>query len=121
MKIVFSFLLMINLFFVNAQSKTKFEAGSFIVENSISEEVKKAKTILFVFNGEFDRQPPKSDVEKYLKKYFKNTNYKVAFTYWNLRKNKFTKPELKTADFDIACLLSFENLNPTCSNISKIS
>jgi hypothetical protein len=101
--------MVLSFIFVNAQSKTVFEAGSFIVHNSISEEVKNAKTILFVISGEFDNRPPKATFEKRLKRIFENANLNVTLVYWNFQLNQLSNPNIKTTDFDVAILLSQGN------------
>ena len=97
-----------------SQEQNKFKEGAFLVANELSEEVKNANTILFVFHGEFDVYPPKATLEKYLKRRFKKSKFKVDFVYWDLKKNELTNPNMKASDHDIACLLAFDsgkNLN----------
>jgi hypothetical protein len=112
------YLLMVSMVFfsvkVFAQEPVKFKEGAFLIANELSEEVKKANTILFVFHGEFDVYPPNATIEKYLKKRFKKSKFKVDFVYWDNKKKELTNPNIKTSDYDIACLLAFDygkNLN----------
>lgn len=108
MKKLFFYFVVFSCFTLNAQDKQKFKAGAFLKENSLKPEVKTAKSILIVLEGGFDTTPPKATIEKHLVKLFKKAKMNVTITYWDPKIKEFTNPDLKTADFEMACLLSFK-------------
>uniref|UniRef100_UPI00404B5FFC hypothetical protein n=1 Tax=Flavobacterium sp. TaxID=239 RepID=UPI00404B5FFC len=91
-----------------SQTKDEFIPGAYLVENNLHEDVKSAKSILIVFYGEFDVYPPKSTLEKKLSKLFRKAKMNVTFTYWDAKNNALTNPDIKTSDYEVACLFSFK-------------
>jgi hypothetical protein len=92
-----------------SQEKEIFKPGVLLTENLITDELKNAKSILFVFDVVGCEANFYNDLTEHLEKRFKKSDIKIGFNYdiyTNVEKEKIPKKKFLNQEFDLICYIS---------------